>query len=283
MAVRKRGSSFESRIMYQGRTYQKSWGAVSKTVAKEKDIQFKASILDGSYSELKAEQEAEKRRVTLAGFAPEYLEYYERQWRPTSYRRTRFLVANLIESLGDRYLDEIQALDVERYKKRRLEAGREKGTVNREINALSNMFELAISFGKATSNPTKQVKRFKEDNEKTWALSEEHESRLLEACASINEREGKEYLHDLVEVALYSGMRQQELFDLKWEHVLLKHGFILVPKSKNYKARKIPLNNTLRAAFKRLRKRSGPCEYSFYQPTWKQAVKPQKRLLGGSK
>jgi hypothetical protein len=44
MAVRKRGNAFESRVMYQGKTYYKSHGPVSRTVAKEKDAQFKASL-----------------------------------------------------------------------------------------------------------------------------------------------------------------------------------------------------------------------------------------------
>ena len=263
MAIRKRGNSFESKVMYQGKIYYKSHGPVSRTVAKEKDAQFKAGLYDGSYFQKKAEEAARKNRIKLKDFKDEYLAYYERQWSPGSYRRTKYLVANLVEHFGEEYLDEIIPLEAERYKKKRREAEKSQATVNREINCLSNIFEVAMTFGKASLNPMKKVKRFTEDNEKMWPLTDAEENRLLAVCEATNEKKGRDYLRDLVEVALYSGMRQGEIFCMKKEHVNFRHEFVHIPKTKTHKSRKIPMNDTLRAALKRAMKRSGESEYVF--------------------
>ncbi len=252
-----------SRVQVEGKRYQKSHGPVTKTVAQQKHAKFKADLNSGEYQKRLEEKKAEKNRGKLKDFKQDYLDYYERHWRPSSYRRTKFLVANLVEQLGEKYLDSIIPLDVERYKKVRLGAGKKKATVNRELNALSNMFEVAIKFGKARKNPLKGVARFKEDNEKMWVLTPEEEEKLLSACNSIEEKEGGEYLPDLVEVALYSGMRQGEIFNMKREHVSFRHGFIYIPKTKTHQTRKVPMNETLREALKRALRRSKGSEYLF--------------------
>ena len=64
-------------------------------------------------------------------------------------------------------------------------------------------------------------------------------------------------------------MRRSEIFNLKWEQVDLKHGFILLDVSKNGERREIPINTTLEYLFKEIPQRSVESKYVFAGKTGK--------------
>ncbi len=47
-------------------------------------------------------------------------------------------------------------------------------------------------------------------------------------------------------------MRRGEIFNLKWNNIDLKHGFILLEITKNGDRREIPINDTLRNTYRDL-------------------------------
>ena len=55
--------------------------------------------------------------------------------------------------------------------------------------------------------------------------------------------------------ALNSGMRKQEILTLKWDQVDLKHGFILLDRTKNGERREIPINNALKTTLQSIVRR----------------------------
>lgn len=61
-------------------------------------------------------------------------------------------------------------------------------------------------------------------------------------------------------------MRRGEILSLKWENVDLKHGFILLDKTKNGERREIPINDTLRSTLEGLPRRLDG-GYVFYDPS----------------
>lgn len=62
-------------------------------------------------------------------------------------------------------------------------------------------------------------------------------------------------------------MRKGEILSLKWDNVDLKHGFILLDRTKNGERREIPINNTLEAHFlNRNMIRRLDISYVFYDP-----------------
>ena len=63
-------------------------------------------------------------------------------------------------------------------------------------------------------------------------LSEDEERRLLDACQGT--------LKQIVLVALNTGMRRGEIFNLKWSDI--HNGFIYLTKTKTYMPRQIPIN-----------------------------------------
>lgn len=64
-------------------------------------------------------------------------------------------------------------------------------------------------------------------------------------------------------MALNTGMRKGEILSLKWDNVDLRHGFILLDRTKNGERREIPINETLKNVLKGITGRLD-VDYVFY-------------------
>src|SRR5262245_55919292 len=113
-------------------------------------------------------------------------------------------------ALGSRPLREIVPGDVERYKSRRIKEV-SAATVNRELMFLKRVFNLALKDGKLDRNPVREVRFFKEDNERVRWLTEEEETRLRAALGD------EDWLK--VSFALNTGFRQASQFRLLWRRM----------------------------------------------------------------
>jgi len=144
---------------------------------------------------------------------------------------------------------------------------RSVASVNREMSCLHHLFMKAVEWDMTEQNPFERGKSLilKEDNKRLRFLSQEEIGKLLDACPS--------YLKPVVECALNTGMRRGEILSLKWEQI--RNGFIYLTKTKTNDARQVPINNTLEAIFKKLRKQNQlKSEYVFLG----RGVKAAKRL-----
>ena len=95
---------------------------------------------------------------------------------------------------------------VEKYKVHRLDNVK-PATINRELACLKHIFNMAMKWGKASENPVKGIRLFKEEEPKEMVLSIEEEERLLNASP--------QYLRDVIVAALNTGMRLNELTRLR--------------------------------------------------------------------
>jgi len=107
-------------------------------------------------------------------------------------------------------------------------------TVNGYLDVLKASFLMAMENDKVERNSFGKIKKSKEENERVRYLSNEEEVRLFKALP-------KEY-HPMVILALNTGMRQGEQFNLKWEDVDFKNRIITVHHFKFGKKRYIPMN-----------------------------------------
>lgn len=265
----KRSDSWVSDFWYDGQRYIKSWGAISKTTAGEKDGRFKRDVKEGNY-------QARARRIKFEEFAKKYMQHAKLHKKPKSAGRNQTSINMLMPHFKGKLIGHITPFMVEQYKKKRREQvadpkqrknlqkkkGRAPATVNRDIATLRNMLNKAVEWGYLRTSPMAKVKQFKEDNEKMWVLTDQEEERLLEQCAKSAQRAGKRYLKDLVEFALYSAMRQSEIFNIKRSHVDLKRHFVLATDTKIHEDRSVPMNDTLKAIIKR-RLDASDSEYLF--------------------
>jgi len=149
------------------------------------------------------------------------------------------------DRFNDRAARSIVASDIEEAKQE-LSEGRKPSTVNRYLAALNTAFSLAVHNRKADHNPVKEVKLFREKNDRVRYLIDVEESRLF---AVILKPEDK----DLITIAFNTRMRKSEEFSLQWPKVDFRLRQILVKDSKPGNSRIIPMND---AVFEVLLRRS---------------------------
>jgi len=155
----------------------------------------------------------------------------KRSWRDDLYRSKR-----LIEVFGNKSLSSISTQDVERFKAR-LAQEVSLATANRCLALLKTIFNKAVQWGKAQANPVEGVKLFKENGQRTRFLSEEEEDRLKAIFPPGS--------WPLVEIALHTGMRKGEQFNLRWTDINFLTEIITIPqtKSKSGEMRHITMND----------------------------------------
>lgn len=112
---------------------------------------------------------------------------------------------------------------------------------------LKRLFNLALRDGKAERNPVREVKFFKEDNERVRWLTDEEEARLR---AVLGEREWPK-----VSFALNTGFRQANQFGLPWSDVNFETGAVTARGSKSGDTYHVPMNHELRELLRGLESR----------------------------
>ena len=147
-------------------------------------------------------------------------------------------------------------------------------TINRELSVLSKALSIAVKANVIRRNPCREVERFKTDNARSRFLSDEEEARLYEALS--------EHLltKNVVTMALHTGMRQGEIFKLKWFDVDFTRGTIHVLRTKSGKDRWVPMNSRLRVVLESLNRSN---EYVFPSPKTNVALIDVKRQFDKAK
>lgn len=127
--------------------------------------------------------------------------------------------------------------------------GREPGTVNRYLAALSSALTTAVNeWGWLDDSPMRKVSKATEPRGRVRFLSDDtagpngdiipgERTRLLKACQAST----SPYLYPVVVLALSTGMRQGEIMGLTWDNVDLNQGRIVLHETKNGERRVVPL------------------------------------------
>src|SRR6266849_3069693 len=277
MSVFKRGNKWQYDFWVDGKRYR---GAIPearvKAHAERAEVTIRDSVYEGTYGK---KVDAQKLRDFIAEtFLP---------WAKTNKRtcvHDEYRSRPLIEAMGNKTMDEISPILIEKYKRDRRVSKTVRGTdrapstVNRELELLSKMFSLAIDQGLAIHNPCQKVKRYREDNERNRYLSDDEESRLL---AVLNGPRAA--LSPLVVLAIHTGMRRGELLRLRWANVDFARGLIHVMNShreqtKSGRSRSIPINQIAREQLLLLQVESADTEYVFVN---RQTGEPRTDLKRG--
>lgn len=213
----------------------------------------------------------ERKRITLRELASIFLEKYSKVHK-LSWRSDVSIVNKLDPYFGDKFLDEITPGEIDDFKAARLEEGRTKSKVNRDLALLRKMFNVAIDWGHVEASPMGKVRFFSEkDNLKERILSGPEEVRLLKACPR--------YLRTVVLTALYTGMRRGEILGLRWSQVDLRTSQIRVERTKSGRIRLIPLGERLRGELLMLKAENPSAEFVFLYPATRRPMTDVKRAF----
>lgn len=253
MGVYQRGGSWYLDFFYDGKRYCESVGPVNRTVAKEKLIIRKREVIQGTYKPKRAE-------ILFEKFREQYLTYCKSNKMPSSAQRDENSLKHLQRVFDGKRLSDISPFLIEKFKTMRKEEGAKPATINHELACLRHLFTMAVKWGKAATNPGKEVKKLKEPEGKDRILTDEEEVRLLQCVRSGAK---SKHLEAIIITALNTGMRKGEILGLKWENVDFKAGYIIVERTKNGEIRKIPMNVPLTKALKNVKNAVHRSEHVF--------------------
>jgi integrase len=125
---------------------------------------------------------------------------------------------------GDKPLKDIAPFDLERLKKKVLDAERSPRTAHYILAVVRQVFNFARRHGLyAGENPVRLVKKPTEDNRRVRFLTHDEADRLLDALAQISPS-----THDTALLSLHCGLRAGEIFGLKWGDVDLERGILTI-------------------------------------------------------
>lgn len=202
-----------------------------------------------------------KRSVTIGEAIERYRPLFEAKASAKDDIRFARLWAEAFGCVG---LDELKPRDVEKWRDERLNTAPDLGgsdrrpdsrsvvkkrrspaTVNRAVAFLKRIYNLSIRDGLHEGrNPAAQVGMMTENNTRVRWLTEAEEERLRESM------DPKAWI--LVEVALVTGMRRGEQFNLRREDVELRTGTLTIPKSKHGEKRHVHLGPRGKALFREI-------------------------------
>lgn len=250
-------------------------GKITATVAREIAKDKSGEVARGK--DIQAEKKAARRRKQIAKYETleGFIKYKYKSWALSELKRGQGALDTLrnnFKHLYSRKLDNITPWDIQKWRSEKLNEGLNPATLNRQLTVLKSLLSKAVLWEVISTHPLAKVKPLKIDRQaKVRYLTDEEEGRLRGALdaredeiraerASANEwrRErgydlmddlkGQQYadhLKPLVLLAMNTGMRRGELFNLVWADVNLKGKLLTVEGggAKSGTTRHIPLNN----------------------------------------
>ena len=228
---RDRGITFKEgkwwvRLFVNG--WEKWYRAENKTQAKTLYGRLKADIREGTYF---PEQFEPSKDITLRAWIGRHLEGSTSRGIANEKRYGRFWTL----LWGKRSLQQITIEDCRRIQAKLKAKGHWKPpTINRYFGYLRRVLMLAVKDGKLDRNPVSSVKFFPEAERLRFLTDEE--LRTLHGLLSTED-------WNVVAFALETGLRREEQFTLRWNHISFEAKSLTIPLPKGGRTRHVPLTD----------------------------------------
>ena len=212
-------------------------GAVNKSQAEMVLYSEIQGVFDKRYGNGKTEK-----RIMFVDFSKEYLEKYARIKKKSFESDERYLANHLVPYFGKMDISEITPPHIQGFIEKKLDAGIQKNSVNRYLQVMRSMLNIAKENGyKMGDNPVRQKDLFNESEfRRLRVLSRKEEGGLL--------KEAPAHLKPIIKYALLSGCRLQEILGLQRGDVDLSKDVIAIQPeiNKSGKLDVIPIHSELR-------------------------------------
>ncbi len=184
----------------------------------------------------------EKKSLTTQKTFHELLKKFSIEIAPAykSQRTTLWMLGFIQKNTPNFNLSEISSTDICRYRDKRLDSGISGSSINKELNLLSRVFDIAIKEWQWMNmpNPLKQVTRPKNGKNRQRRPTSEELYRLHEECV----RSRNLSVWRMIELAIETGMRQGELLSLTKDSIDLESRVTRLTDTKNGDDRDVPLS-----------------------------------------
>lgn len=229
---RYRGSKiYTMDFLFHGQRIRETTGMTSITRAREVEDKRKQALRDGSAGIRKMQA---PRLLSVA--AAEWQEAKAPAWSPKMALIAKNSMAHLLPVLGKHLLEDIEARDIARYQKLRLEQKASPRTANLEVAMLRQIMR---KYG-AWARVQPDVRMLPERQDVGRALTDEEQTALLMECGKSRSR----ILLPFVVLALETGARYNTVRTLQWGNVDFANRSLKFGKDKTAAGtgRTIPLN-----------------------------------------
>jgi integrase len=241
MAVRKLKTSWWIDFQFGGKRYRKRSPENTRSGASAYELLLRQSLARGE----QVRKDSIQRKPTFGQFAALWLEDYVKPNNKHSEQLAKkyVLAKSLVPFFGEKPIGEIKGHDIERYKAQQLDQGFSNKTITNRLTVLNKCLVTAYEWLEMEGGPPK-IKWPK------WTLPEIDYLSPAECEHLLRHAHG--VMHEMVLMALRTGMRQGELRGLQWSSidwltrsVVVRHsrddrGLLVPPKSG--RSRHIPLD-----------------------------------------
>jgi integrase len=197
---------------------------VTRTQAEEFIEKVRSEAREGRLSLPKGR----KTHLSFAEAANKYLARLKETNGKNLIAKERQLRRYLIPFLGNQRVDTISTFTIERYKRRRRDAGASNGTINLELATLSHLLNSAIEWSWLKSRPCK-ITLLEKTQGRIIALTHEQAESLLKAA--IADQEPQCWL--FVVFGLNTAMRHREILRARFDHLDLDRHRLFIPNAKS--------------------------------------------------
>lgn len=243
MSVRKRNNKWWVDFRFNRQRYRKPSPENSKKGALAYELTLRQKLTRGEEILNPHESESdEDKQITFKEYAEKWFAIYvqnNNKFAEVS-NKQYILNSHLIPHFGQKLICEISNYDIEEYKTRKLKSGLSPKTVNNHLIVLSRCLNTALEWNIIENVP--KIKRLKVAPQKYDFLNEVESRQILENTSGT--------LHDMILVALKTGVRFGELIALEWSDIDFQEKVLIVRQAivrgrlgstKSNKIRHIPL------------------------------------------
>ncbi len=168
-----------------------------------------------------------KTQLTFAEAVKKYLERLQESGGKNLVAKRRHFRLYLVPFFGNQHLDTMSTFTIDRYKRRRVEAGASTGTVNLELATLSHLMNRAIEWRWLKTSPCR-IRLLEKTQGRIVALTDAQVDALLRAAVADNDP----YCWLFVAFGLNTAMRHREILRARFEHLDMENHRLLVPQAK---------------------------------------------------
>jgi integrase len=241
--------------------------ARTKFEAEQAELEAKKAVFEGRYgrptgeigfAEFVGNPDAENEQFVEGSYLA-WAKESKRSWRHDVFR-----ARVLLKHFRGKTLAQVSPLLIEKFKSERRKSITARGgtrspaSVNRELELLSRIFTVAMKQKLVDKNPCREVQLLPLDNKRTRYLTDEEEPLLLAQLTGT-----RAHLMAPVLLALGTGMRRGDLFNLRWSQVDFQAGIVYVPNAKTGRGYPVPMSKQVRTVLLELHAKTKGAELVF--------------------